>query len=97
MSVTRYSEFEVSAPSSTDLEIVLSSSSGSPFELRPAASDKVPSISRRKIYPRSARVSFSVASSSVTRISSSTPMVFSLRAASMNSVSFSRSLASGAI
>ena len=77
-----------------ECEIVLSSSSGSCLELRPAASRSFPSSSFRKTYARSARVSFSVTSSIVIRISSRTPAVFSLRAASRNSVSFSRSVAS---
>src|SRR5579872_4921988 len=80
--------------SSAECEIVLSSSSASFFALRPAASRSFPSSSFRKTYPRSARVSSRVTSSIVIRISSSTPAVFNLRAASRKSVSFSRSVAS---
>ena len=82
VSVNRNSEFDLNASSRIECEIVLSSSSGSPLEFRPAPGAGCPSSSFRKTYPRSARVSFNVASSRVTRISSSTPAVFSLRAAS---------------
>jgi len=94
VSVNKNSEFDFIASSRIECEIVLSSSKASPFEFRPAASRKFPSSSFRKTYPRSARISFKVVSTSVTRISSSTPTVLSFRAASRNNVSFSRSVVS---
>ena len=88
MSVSRNSELARNASSRMECEIVVSSSRISPFALRPAARRNFPSgVFREHIAPL-APVSFSVTSSSVSRISSSTPVVLSLRAASRKIVSF---------
>ncbi len=91
VSVTTKAEAPRAASSRIEREMVVSSVMASPREFRPAVSRRRPSGSRRKTQPRSAPVSRKVESTSVTRISSTTPVVFSLRAASRKNVSFSKS------
>ena len=87
-------EADVIASFRIECEIVVSSLSSSPSELRPTARLKSPSLPTKKTNPRSAPVMRNVASTSVTRTSSRAPRLFSLRATSRKNASFSRSEAS---